>query len=106
MWIKIDKSKLALENDLYICLCYVTPDESSRQSLNETNIFDWLLDSVVLIESKSQFPSNLIICGDFNSRTSTNADFVEEDQTAHMSACLMIMCLIDICHAIHRTKVM
>ena len=85
LWIKIDKSKLALENDLYICLCYVTPDESSRQSLNETIIFDRLLDSVVLIESKSQFPSNLIICGDFNSRTSTNADFVEEDQTAHMS---------------------
>ena len=35
LWIKIDKSKLALENDLYICLCYVTPDESSRQSLNK-----------------------------------------------------------------------
>ena len=39
LWVRIGKSVLSLNEDLYICLCYVTPDESSRQSLTETNIF-------------------------------------------------------------------
>ena len=68
LWIKIDKSTLSLSKDLYICLCYVTPDVSSRQSLIETNIFDRLLESVVFIEDKTQNNSHLIVCGDFNSR--------------------------------------
>ena len=65
---------MAMDSDLYVCLCYVTPDDSSRQSLNETNIFDRLLESVVSIDSKSENISNLLICGDFNGRTSNNAD--------------------------------
>ena len=38
LWIKISKSVLSLQDDLFICLCYVTPDDSSRQSLIETNV--------------------------------------------------------------------
>lgn len=85
LWIKISKTVLAMDSDLYVCLCYVTPDDSSRQSLNETNIFDRLLESVVSIDSKSENISNLLICGDFNGRTSNNADFVEDDGSVHMS---------------------
>ena len=51
---KIDKSVLSAENDLYVCLCYVIPDDSSRQSMVESNIFDRLVDSVVQIEDKAQ----------------------------------------------------
>lgn len=40
IWVKISSSILSTENDLYICLCYVVPDESSRQWLLETkNMF-------------------------------------------------------------------
>ena len=85
LWIKISKSVLSLQDDLFICLCYVTPDDSSRQSLIETNVFDRLLDSVVCIENKSQNACNLLICGNFNSRTSTNSDFVSDDDSHHMS---------------------
>lgn len=85
LWIKISRSVLSLSSDLYICLCYVVPDESSRQALIETNIFDRLLESVVYIESKSQNDCNLLICGDFNSRTSNNPDFVTDDESVHMS---------------------
>lgn len=74
-----------MNSDLYVCLCYVMTDDSSRQSLNETNIFDRLLESVVSIDSKSENISNLLICGDFNGRTSNNADFVEDDGSVHMS---------------------
>ena len=43
VWIKIDKTLCSLDNDLFIGLCYVVPDNSSRQSMIETNIFDRLL---------------------------------------------------------------
>ena len=51
----------------------------------ETNIFDRLLDSVVFIEHKSQGNCNLLLCGDFNSRTSDYPDFVVDDGTMHVS---------------------
>ena len=85
LWVKIGKSVLSLNEDLYICLCYVTPDESSRQSLIETNIFDRLLESVVYVENKTQNMCNILICRDFNSRTSVNPDFVTDDNSVHMS---------------------
>ena len=47
LWVNISSSVLSLNNDLYICLCYVIPDESNRQALTETNIFDRILESVV-----------------------------------------------------------
>ena len=68
LWIKITKSVLNTTNDLYICLCYVIPDESSRQALTENNIFDRLLDSVVFFENKADNYFHLLICGDFNGR--------------------------------------
>ena len=85
LWVKIGKSVLSLNEDLYICLCYVTPDESSSQSLIETNIFDRLLDSAVYVKNKTQNKYSILICGDFNSRTSVNPDFVSDDISVHMS---------------------
>lgn len=38
IWVKIDKFLLSLSSDLYIALCYVTPDDSIRQSMLETNV--------------------------------------------------------------------
>ena len=57
---------------------------SSRQSMVESNIFDRLIDSVLHVENKSQNKCNILICGDFNSRTSTNVDFVFDDDSSHM----------------------
>ena len=51
----------------------------------ETNIFDRLLDSVVFIENMSQGNCNLLLCGDFNSRSSNYPDFIVDDGTTHMS---------------------
>ena len=85
LWVKISKSILSSENDLYICLCYFIPENSSRQSMTESNVFDRLLDSVVFIENKSNNNCSMLICGDFNSRTSTKPDFVEDDGNVHIS---------------------
>ena len=85
LWVKIGKSVLSLNEDLYFCHCYVTPDESSLQSLIETNIFDRLLKSAVYVENKTQNRCNILICRDFNSRTSVNPYFVTDDNSVHMS---------------------
>ena len=58
--IKIDKTLCCSEKDLLIGLCYIIPDESSRHSMTETNIFDRLLDSLVLVENKNS--GNFIFC--------------------------------------------
>ena len=84
LWIKICKSVLGIDTDLYICLCYVIPDESSRQALNESNVFDRLLDSVLFIENKVDTNYNLLICGDINARTSNKPDFVTDDDSVHI----------------------
>ena len=84
LWVKICKTVLGLDTDLYICLCYVIPDESSRQALNESNIFDRLLDSVIFIENKVDTDYNLLICGDFNARSSDKPDFVTDDDPVHI----------------------
>ena len=85
LWVKIDKSVLSSERDLYVCLCYVIPDGSSRQSMVESNIFDRLGDSVVHIEDKAQNNCSLLICGDMNAHTSVNPDFVVDDDPVHVS---------------------
>lgn len=85
LWIKIDKSLCFSECDSLIGLCYVIPDESSRQSMTETNIFDRLLDSLVLIENKCHGNCNFLLCGDFNSRTSNKPDFVTDDDAINIS---------------------
>ena len=79
LWIKISKSVLFSEKDLYVCLCYVTPDDSSRQSMVESNIFDRLLDSVAHIENIASNNCSILACGDWNARTSINPDFVTDD---------------------------
>ena len=51
----------------------------------ETNIFDRLLDSVVFIENMSLGNCNLLLCDNFNSRSSNYLDFIVHDGTMHMS---------------------
>ena len=53
--------------------------------MTESNLFDRLLDSIISIESKTQNNCNFLVCGDFNSRTSNNPDFVVDDNPAHMN---------------------
>ena len=85
IWVKLNKSVISLNEDLYICLCYVTPDDSSRQTLVESNIFDRLLESVLYVENKGQKYCNILICGDFNARSSIKPDFVvDDDDVIHM----------------------
>ena len=50
--VKSDKALFSMSNDLYVGICYVIPDDSSRQSLVDTNMFDMLLDSFIFTENE------------------------------------------------------
>ena len=50
----------------------------------ETNIFDRLLQSLSFIENINTNECMILLCGDMNSRTSTHADYVVDDNNIHM----------------------
>ena len=54
------------------------PEGSSRYNRNDENTFDRLIDSTAKIHQTTNSKCNIILCGDFNSRT-TLADYVPYD---------------------------
>lgn len=83
LWLKISGSKINLVHDLYLGLCYVIPELSSRQSIVDTSTFDRLNDSVISINSITNEQCHILLAGDFNSRTSDNADYVAFDSDSN-----------------------
>ena len=73
-----------LDKDVYVCLSYVLPDGSNRQSMVETNIFDRLMNSMVYVNNIANNKAYLLMCGDFNARTATCPDFVVDDTNRHV----------------------
>lgn len=84
IWLRISGSKVNLQYDLFIGLTYIIPELSSRQSMVDISTFDRLTDSIVKINNLTNERCNIILAGDFNSRTSDNADFVVFDSDANI----------------------
>ena len=51
----------------------------------DSNIFDRLLESIATVENRTNNKCDMT-CGDFNRWTSTNPDFVIDDNPGHMDA--------------------
>ena len=49
--IKLNGKQFALNSDLYICLCYVVPENSSRQTRIETHTFGRLLEYITNLDA-------------------------------------------------------
>ena len=84
LWVKLCGQLFNLDDDLYVCLSYVLPDGSSRQSMVETNIFDRLLNSMVYINNIANDNAYLLMYGDFNACIATSPDFVVDDSNRHV----------------------
>lgn len=79
LWLKFDGQTFKLKDNVFVGLCYVVPEGSSRFNIHDVNVFDRLLDSVASIYNECNGACNLICAGDFNSRTSDNPDYVTND---------------------------
>lgn len=79
LWLRLDGGLFSLADDLFIGSCYAMPESSGRFNLQAQNIFDRLFDSVSVINNSTDGQCNILLSGDFNSRTSDNADFIHFD---------------------------
>ena len=77
LWLRLDI--FFLDNDLFIGLCNVVPESSGRFNLQVQNVFDRLLNSVSLIYNYTDGHCNIILSGDFNSRTCDCSGSIDYD---------------------------
>ena len=49
IWFKLDRNMFGFDQDLYVCLCYIVPSNSSRNIFINSNIYDTLLEDIANI---------------------------------------------------------
>ena len=70
--------------DLYLCLSYIIPSGSSREALTEISVLDRISDHIIQIANETNNNYNILLCGDLNSRTGSEQDFVIFDNDVNM----------------------
>lgn len=79
-WVKLDKEFFGLKKDLYICLVYYPPSGSTYTQGLDKDILD-CIDSDI---GTYQNLGNIMLCGDFNARISTEPDFISQDDNQYV----------------------
>lgn len=78
LWIKFKKEHFTIDRDIYLCIVYIIP-ENSTSLRHRTDSFEILK---LEIDEFSKI-GDIIIGGDFNSRIGLLPDFVEEDDNLY-----------------------
>ncbi|MEW8542097.1 MAG: reverse transcriptase family protein, partial [Candidatus Thiodiazotropha sp.] len=85
IWLKIKGDLFNFKDDLFLCICYFPPSNSSRQGIIDINGYDVLLDNLVYFQNNYDNKCNFMIVGDLNSRIGNQCDFVTNDLDTHMN---------------------
>jgi len=80
VWLHIDKTTLGLKQNLYICMAYIPPADSTYSKKLEYDILDEIEHETGKLKSKG----DILILGDLNARTSNNLDFIPDDTHSHL----------------------
>ena len=72
-----------LPQNLIICFLYVQPENSQMYQLTEENGIDFLKNKILQISHEYE-DCTFILCGDFNSRTANEPDFILDDNTDYL----------------------
>lgn len=75
LWCKIKHDYLGYDEDVFLCIVYIPPECSSREKRINIDHFKTLKNTTAKIKS-----SNIILVGDFNSRTSNLDDTIHPDK--------------------------
>lgn len=70
LWIKLDKDFFGLKSNLYICNCYIPPENSDLHKQNDCDYFEILKAEV----GKFSVLGEVMLMGDLNSRTGDIAE--------------------------------
>jgi exonuclease III len=81
IWVKISAKALGHDKDLYICVCYIPPENSSSWRKKHYDPFEILERDV----SKYQLKGDVLLGGDFNCRTGALLDFLPASDSVHSS---------------------
>ena len=65
-----------MQNDIYLAVIYIAPENSPVHAFYNIDIFQKLQTDITYFKEKGK----IFMCGDFNSRTSNKADYVENDR--------------------------
>ena len=73
VWLKLDRYYFGLNEDIYLGVTYIVPENSPIHSVYDIDLFDRLEEDIMLYSTKG----SVFVTGDFNSRTGTKSDYVD-----------------------------
>ena len=76
MWIKLQSDLFNFDEDVYICNVYIPPSGSKVLNSQDVDIFECLEQGLLNYKNRGK----VFISGDFNSRTSTESDYLDFDK--------------------------
>ena len=79
MWLRFAGRLFNRTDDLFIALCYLIPEGSSRMELADVVLYDRLLQDILNFLDETNDRCCFLCLGDFNSRVGHLPDFVEHD---------------------------
>lgn len=85
IWLRLDCKYFNFDNDLFVCICYIVPDNSSRNAFVDFNVYDTLLDNIIYIKNLTDDKCNFVCLGDFNARVGNRNDFVSDDNSKYIN---------------------
>lgn len=74
MWVKFDSNVFSLDQDLFLCIVYIRPTRA--------DIRDQYFEQIASHIMKYKNSGEVMLSGDFNSRTGTLLDFIQHDDGA------------------------
>ena len=83
IWVRLDAKFFNLENDVYLCALYIPPQHTSNSYCKRIDYFSELNEDIIKFSSIG----NIIIKGDFNSRTGSTTNKVTHEAPVIDSLC-------------------
>ena len=81
LWMKLNGAYFGLQKQIYICLSYVLPAGSSRESLIDIDTFDRIQDNIIEIKLSEETENiSFMLLGDLNARTACDPDYVLNEE--------------------------
>ena len=84
LWLRFEGSTFNLQHDVFKCLCYIVPADSSRESFIEFNVIDRISNQILQIANETNEQYHLLVCGDFNGRIGADPDYVIFDNVVNV----------------------
>ena len=81
IWIVMDKNFFQLENDWYLAVAYIPPENSNYHTIYDVDIFNKLEEELCFYKSKGH---KIALLGDLNSRIGRKCDFIENNSEINL----------------------